>query len=475
MSSYAFSFDASACTGCKACQVACKDKNNLPVGVLWRRVMEVSGGEWLQTGKTWSNTVFAYNLSMACNHCLHPKCAGVCPTNAYHVRPDGIVLLDSSKCVGCGYCNWACPYAVPQYNPAAGVMSKCNFCYDALDAGQPPACVAACPLRVLDFLQVDEDAGDPAGLPLWQLPGAEHPFPLPSFSRTQPHLLIRPHDGMLNPLYKQLANREEIKPAQPKSELPLVFFSLLAQMAVGGFWASQWLFPPFLSLVQSDIFFLRLLSQALVGICLGLGALVSFAHLGQKRNAWRVIANYRKSWLSREILALGLFGAGWLLSVIFPMPVLGALTSLMGLGLVYSMANIYQLRSMAVWNSWRTLAGFLVSASLLGLAGMAPVWRLTAEAGGVMLPPAQLAWVYGLELALLVGELGLQFAGWKPRGQADWLRTGLLGMGMLALLELLLIGRAGGPWFDLSFLVVVWAEEILGRWRFYHELEGRRL
>ena len=94
--SYAFSFDAGACTGCKACQAACKDKNNLPVGVLWRRVIEVSGGSWVQNGAAWENNVFSYNLSMACNHCVHPKCAGVCPTNAYHVRADGIVILDSS-------------------------------------------------------------------------------------------------------------------------------------------------------------------------------------------------------------------------------------------------------------------------------------------------------------------------------------------------------------------------------------------
>ena len=61
---YAFTFDASACSGCKACQEACKDKNNLPVGVMWRRVIEVSGGGWVQEGEAWTNNVFAYNLSI---------------------------------------------------------------------------------------------------------------------------------------------------------------------------------------------------------------------------------------------------------------------------------------------------------------------------------------------------------------------------------------------------------------------------
>ncbi len=136
---YAFTFDASSCSGCKACQAACKDKNNLPLGVLWRRVYEVTGGEWTQTGEAWTSTVFAYNLSIACNHCVHPKCAGVCPVDAYEVRADGIVLINTQKCIGCGYCAWACPYDAPQVDQSAGHMTKCDLCYDNLDAG-----LAAC-------------------------------------------------------------------------------------------------------------------------------------------------------------------------------------------------------------------------------------------------------------------------------------------------------------------------------------------
>ena len=53
--------------------------------------------------------------------------------------------------MGCGYCSWACPYGAPQYDTEQGIMTKCDFCYDYLDAGLPPSCVSACPLRVLDY------------------------------------------------------------------------------------------------------------------------------------------------------------------------------------------------------------------------------------------------------------------------------------------------------------------------------------
>ncbi|RPJ18264.1 MAG: dimethylsulfoxide reductase subunit B, partial [Chloroflexi bacterium] len=233
---YAFFFDASFCSGCKACQAACKDKNDLPVGVLWRRVVEVSGGTWQQNGGAWNNTVFAYNLSIACNHCVHPKCAGICPTGAYVIREDGIVLLDTTKCMGCGYCAWACPYAAPQYNADAGCMTKCDFCFDYLEQGLPPACVAACPMRVLDYGAAATTHALAANkLALWDTPPEAHPYPLPNNSHTQPRLAIKHHPAMNLTEERFVANLEEIQPRAPSSweEAPLILFTLLAQMAVG--------------------------------------------------------------------------------------------------------------------------------------------------------------------------------------------------------------------------------------------------
>jgi anaerobic dimethyl sulfoxide reductase subunit B (iron-sulfur subunit) len=156
----AFYFNASICSGCKACMTSCKDKNSLPVGVNWRRVTEYGGGTWvpdpLNPGVMVPNNVFAYAISTACMHCQNPLCVEVCPTQAMYKRADGIVLIDAQKCVGCRYCQWACPYGAPSFNDTAGVMTKCNFCADLQDQGLNPACVDACVMRALEFGELDE-------------------------------------------------------------------------------------------------------------------------------------------------------------------------------------------------------------------------------------------------------------------------------------------------------------------------------
>jgi anaerobic dimethyl sulfoxide reductase subunit B (iron-sulfur subunit) len=193
MIEHAFYFDSSACSGCKACQVACKDRHGLKVGLLWRRVYEVAGGGWTRSGQAWLSSVFAYHVSLACNHCREPICAEVCPTRAITRRADGIVLLDPDRCVGCKYCSWACPYGAPQYDDETGTMSKCNFCAADLDEGLPPSCVAACPLRALDFGDREELEARYGMEPGPFQPGHDVIFPLPEPSLTEPALVMTPH------------------------------------------------------------------------------------------------------------------------------------------------------------------------------------------------------------------------------------------------------------------------------------------
>ncbi len=201
---YAFFFEASACTGCKACQIACKDKNGLKKGVLWRRVYEVCGGAWRRDGQAWVPDLAVYNISLACNHCLKPLCADSCPTRAIGKRRDGAVLIDGDRCIGCRYCEWACPYGAIRFDSAAHRATKCDFCIDLIAAGEKPACVAACPARALDF-------GDFEALK--KTHGANGAlFPLPDPSLTEPALIIEPHRDAEAAARKNaaVANWEEI-------------------------------------------------------------------------------------------------------------------------------------------------------------------------------------------------------------------------------------------------------------------------
>jgi anaerobic dimethyl sulfoxide reductase subunit B (iron-sulfur subunit) len=204
MKRYGFYIDTSSCTGCKACQIACKDKNNLPVGVLWRKVVEVQGGEWLPRGAAWLTNAFTYFVSSACNHCAAPICAEVCPTQAMHQRADGIVLIDEQRCMGCRYCEMACPYKAPQFEPARGVMTKCNFCCDLLDVDQSPACVSACQMRVLHFGDIEELRA--------QFGEVNVIYPLPDPNLTQPALVLTPHREAKSSLESgaRIGNQEEI-------------------------------------------------------------------------------------------------------------------------------------------------------------------------------------------------------------------------------------------------------------------------
>lgn len=181
----AFYVNSELCTGCKCCVIACKDKHDLPVGPLWRRVVEYSGGEWVPVGNAFEQNVFAYYISLSCNHCENPACVKGCPTKAMHKDENGIVWVDQERCVGCHYCEWNCPYGAPQYNEELGRMSKCDFCRDNLAKNEPPVCVAACPCRALDFGEYEE---------LKKKYGEHEPVaPLPRPEIVTPHLIVKPN------------------------------------------------------------------------------------------------------------------------------------------------------------------------------------------------------------------------------------------------------------------------------------------
>ncbi|WP_313800738.1 4Fe-4S dicluster domain-containing protein [Cytobacillus sp.] len=135
-----FIFNLDLCFGCMACEIACRNENQTPHAIRWRKVSRLT------------NDTF---LSVSCNHCSSPECFRVCPENAFTKRGDGIVQIDSDLCTGCGYCIEACPFEAPQFDPITRKASKCQMCYPRQDRGMPPACIEACSTEALRYIDLN--------------------------------------------------------------------------------------------------------------------------------------------------------------------------------------------------------------------------------------------------------------------------------------------------------------------------------
>lgn len=183
MTQYGFHFDGKRCTGCKTCVLACKDNKDLSTEIAFRNVYEYGGGSWEQVDGLWSNDAFTYYVSVACNHCDSPACMAKCPQAAISKDPGtGIVTSDPEKCIGCGTCAITCPYSAPKVDEEKKKIVKCDLCASRVAEGEQPICVEACPLRALDFGDIDElraKYGEVAAI-----------APLPSEEETHPNIVI---------------------------------------------------------------------------------------------------------------------------------------------------------------------------------------------------------------------------------------------------------------------------------------------
>ncbi|NCO50793.1 MAG: 4Fe-4S dicluster domain-containing protein [Deltaproteobacteria bacterium] len=143
---YAIVLDTRRCIDCKACTVACKAENDVPLGEDKHRnwvTQEPLRGTFPNLGQSFSPS--------QCNQCANPPCNSVCPTSATGITPEGIVTVNADKCIGCKYCMLACPYDARYYNEETGVIDKCTFCIQRVAVGRIPACVETCPTKVRVF------------------------------------------------------------------------------------------------------------------------------------------------------------------------------------------------------------------------------------------------------------------------------------------------------------------------------------
>jgi tetrathionate reductase subunit B len=154
---YAFVIEVDRCIDCKACMVACKVENQVPIGHHrnWVEAAPLQGA---------FPTLEQDYVPGNCMHCEAPPCVQVCPTAASYQRADGLVLIDQDKCIGCRFCISACPYNARYYDDARGVVDKCSACVHRLDVGQPPACVETCVGGARHFGDLNDPNSDVAKL-----------------------------------------------------------------------------------------------------------------------------------------------------------------------------------------------------------------------------------------------------------------------------------------------------------------------
>ena len=172
MTEKAILFDASHCTGCKACQVACKCWNLLPspTGLnesyenwtsTYQNPPDINGDTRLiMTFQETDSPVKYVGLAIgrrACMHCTDAPCAAICPSGALERNEEtGFVEVHDERCIGCHYCQAACPYDVPQYYGSKGIINKCTGCPTRLEHDMEPACVTTCQPDALHFGDRDE-------------------------------------------------------------------------------------------------------------------------------------------------------------------------------------------------------------------------------------------------------------------------------------------------------------------------------
>jgi len=360
---YAFEVDLDACSGCKACVVACHNLNGLEEEETWRSVGLLHGGT--------SQAPALQHVTTACHHCVEPACLDGCPVNAYEKDPlTGIVRHLDDQCIGCQYCVLKCPYDVPKYSHSKGIVRKCDLCSDRLAVGEAPACVQACPSQAIRVTIVSkQNAVENAEANLF-LPGAPEPrYTLP----TTIYKTRRPMPANLLPADYYAASPQY-------AHWPLVLMLVFTQMSVGAFLIDQ---------ILNDFFWAGAVKEQPLGRVLhlatafalgmvGLGA--ATLHLGRPWLAYRSIIGWRSSWLSREVLAFGAFASTASVYAVIPclemagvvIPptwnlVVGGVVAVSGLLGVFCSIMIYASTRRAFWNPSYTGLKFLLSCLVLGI------------------------------------------------------------------------------------------------------------
>ena len=368
---YAFEVNLDVCTGCKACVAACHSLNGLDDNESWRDVGLLVGLK---------KQPYVQTVTTACHHCEDPACSNGCPVLAYDKDPvTGIVRHLDDQCIGCSYCILKCPYDVPKFNLKRGIVRKCDMCQGRLAEGEAPACVQACPNEAIKIKVVKLSEVPDRGSIIAGAFDSSYTRPTTTYTSSKPLPEAKAADeGQLR-----------LDHAHP----PLTWMLVLTQMSAGTF------------LVTALTSLTGLTGQreawvcSLVGFIMGVfGIALSVLHLGQPLKAWRAFLGWRKSWLSREIIAFGLFAKLGAVSLLWPSKLTLSLAALAGILAVYASVMVYVDTRRPFWSMKLTGGKFFGTMILLGTALPGIVWAWMGHSAAQIAIPAALVlrWIVSL-------------------------------------------------------------------------------
>jgi Fe-S-cluster-containing dehydrogenase component/DMSO reductase anchor subunit len=340
---YAFEVDLDKCSGCKSCVTACHSLNGLDEMETWRTV-----GLLVSQPSTFNfqPSTFQQHVTTACHHCTDPGCLNGCPVLAYDKDPlTGIVRHLDDQCMGCSYCIMKCPYEVPKFSSRLGIVRKCDMCANRLAVGEAPACVQACPDEAIKITLVERDAA------ITHRPSVPNFLPdSPSPSLTQPTTRYLSARG----LPQNLIAADHGVPRLDQPHWPLVWMLVLTQASAGMIVANAVL-PATASSTMLKVIGLALLVIGLIAATL---------HLGQPMKAWRGFLGWRKSWLSRELIAFNAFAGAAAAAILYPQ--FSILAAAAGLVAVFTSAMVYVDTGRPFWCARRSFGNFFGTTLLLG-------------------------------------------------------------------------------------------------------------
>ncbi|HEY4774663.1 MAG TPA: 4Fe-4S dicluster domain-containing protein [Xanthobacteraceae bacterium] len=366
--------DLERCVGCQTCTAACRHANATSPAVQWRKVLDIEAGAYPEVSRTF--------VPVGCQHCADPPCMHVCPSTATRQRPDGIVTIDYDLCIGCAYCDVACPYQArfkidaPRFAYAAamqneierespervGVAQKCTFCADRVDFGlanglppgldprATPVCVNSCIADALHFGDIDDPNSNVSRL-----------------LREQEHFRMHEEVGTAPGFYYLYGKANDpARPAPgPSAARPLEAGRLRTRgvepwhqqhwdwkaagnFICGGMGSGLFTFVAIASAQDSSALALGWLALAIVA----LGLFLVWLKIGRPWRFLYVLRQPQRSWMTREAWIAGaLFPLG-ALAAWFEVPALVIAATIVALLFLFSQAMI--LREAKGIPAWRT-------------------------------------------------------------------------------------------------------------------------